>query len=87
MPEQYNAFDEAGNQIGYLRLRHNWFRVDFPTNGGETIFEARPKGDGIFEDDERDFYLQKAYDSIVSKLDQAKSDEQSWYIIDDEELL
>jgi len=84
-PEQYEAFDELGNQVGYLRLRHGWFRVDYPKHGGETIYEAHPKGDGIFEDDERDLFLQQAYNAIVSKLSRSNDKEQSWYIVNDEE--
>ena len=38
VPEQYDAFDDSGEQVGYLRLRHGRFRVDFPANGGRTIF-------------------------------------------------
>ena len=86
VPEQYEAFDESGNQVGYLRLRHNWFRVDFPKNGGETIYEATPKGDGIFEDEEREFFLQEAYNSIVNKLSRQSDEEQSWDIADNEEF-
>jgi len=55
-PEQYDAF--LGEiQVGYLRLRHGAFRVDYPECGGETIYEASPRGDGEFHDDERDYYL------------------------------
>jgi hypothetical protein len=39
-PEQYDAVDETGQQVGYLRLRHGRFRVDYPHNGGTTIYEA-----------------------------------------------
>ena len=35
-PEQYDAFFQ-GKQIGYLRLRHGEFRVDYPDCGDETI--------------------------------------------------
>lgn len=66
-PEQYDAFLE-GAQVGYLRLRHGDFRVDFPECGGETIYEASPQGDGAFEDDERDYYLKFAVDAIHKKL-------------------
>jgi hypothetical protein len=83
-PEQYEAFDEKGKQVGYLRLRHGHFRVDYPQHAGETIYEANPQGDGIFDDEERDFFLQQAYNAIVSKLSRTKDDEQSWYIVDDE---
>ena len=85
-PEQYEAFDESGNQVGYLRLRHSWFRVDYPKNGGATIYEAHSKGDGIFEDDERGFFLQEAYNSIVRKLSRVNDKDHSWYIVDDQEL-
>lgn len=62
-PEQYDAF--IGNkQVGYLRLRHGYFRVDYPNCGGETIYEASPKGDGIFEEDERERYLKEAKQAI-----------------------
>lgn len=53
-PEQYEVFDEkSGQQIGYLRLRHGYFRADVPECGGETVYEADTKGDGMFDDDER----------------------------------
>ena len=81
-PEQYEAFDESGNQVGYLRLRHGWFRVDFPQHSGETIYEARPRGDGVFYDDEKDFYVQEAYNAIVNKLARMTDKEHSWYIVE-----
>lgn len=56
-PEQYDAFDGAGKMVGYFRLRHGHFRVDYPDCGGETVYEAEPKGDGIFEADEREGFL------------------------------
>lgn len=66
-PEQYDAF--LGNrQVGYLRLRHGHFRVDYPDCGGETIFEAEPVGDGIFDDEEREGYLHKAIDAICVRV-------------------
>lgn len=66
-PEQYDAFLD-GKQVGYLRLRHGYFRVDYPDCGGETIYEAEPKGDGFFENDERDFYLNEAKKAIFNKI-------------------
>ena len=87
VPKQYDAFDESGEQVGYLRLRHSRFRVDFPGIGGQTIFEASPQGDGIFDDDERDFYLQRACDAIASKLSPEQDAETSWFIVDHEDLL
>jgi hypothetical protein len=59
-PEQYDVFDDLGQQVAYFRLRHGGFRVDVPDCGGETIYTANPKGDGIFEDDERVHYLTEA---------------------------
>lgn len=66
-PEQYNAYVD-GEQVGYLRLRHGYFRVDVPDCGGETIYEAEPQGDGVFEPDERDGYLAAAKSAILAWL-------------------
>lgn len=65
-PEQYDAFNGKGEMVGYLRLRHGYFRVDFPNCGGETIYDAHTKGDGLFEDDEREEHLKKACEAIRS---------------------
>ena len=46
--------------VGYLRLRHGHFRAEAPDCGGETVYETWPKGDGIFEDDERLQHLMTA---------------------------
>jgi hypothetical protein len=67
-PEQYDAFDEDGRLVGYLRLRHGRFRVTFPDSRGEIIFSADPVGDGIFRDEERDGYLVQAVRAIRTKL-------------------
>lgn len=66
-PEQYEVFKE-GNRVAYYRLRHGEFRVDYPECGGETIYEAEPSGDGIFDDNERLFYLSKAMRQVLLKL-------------------
>ncbi|MGN6584108.1 MAG: hypothetical protein ACTHJV_10430 [Rhizobiaceae bacterium] len=67
-PEQYDAF--AGDQpIGYLRLRHGIFTVAYPDADGELIYEASPKGDGCFEDDERAYFLTKAIQILKSRAD------------------
>lgn len=74
-PEQYDAFYK-GKQVGYLRLRHGEFRVDYPKCGEETIFYTEEmQGDGIFEDDERDEFLLRAKQAIVERL--AKAEENS----------
>lgn len=58
-PEQYDVYLD-GAKIGYLRLRGGYFRADYLHSGGRTLYEAFPKGDGLFESDERDFYLNEA---------------------------
>lgn len=63
-PEQYDAFHN-GQQVAYLRLRHGVFRVDMPDSGGETVYTAYPKGDGIFEPEEKEKYLNKAKKAII----------------------
>lgn len=58
-PEQYDVY--AGDQmVAYFRLRHGHFRVHCPDYGGEIVYEASPKGDGLFARDERVKYLTEA---------------------------
>lgn len=64
-PEQYNAVDKDGNCIAYLRLRHGSFTVECPDVGGKCVYCAEPHGDGIFEDSEREMYLNAAKQAIV----------------------
>jgi hypothetical protein len=59
-PEQYDVFDDLGQQVAYFRLRHGGFTVDVPDVDGEQVYHATPKGDGIFEEDERVKYLTEA---------------------------
>lgn len=66
-PEQYDAFLND-KRVGYLRLRHGHFTVSYPDVGGELLFDANPKGDGIFDEEEREFYLIMAMISILNKL-------------------
>jgi hypothetical protein len=66
-PEQYDAKID-GRQVGYLRLRYGFFRVDCPDCGGETVYEAKPIGDGSFEPNEREFYLSAAIGAIKDWL-------------------
>lgn len=63
-PEQYDVY-KGKQRIGYLRLRHGWFRADYPDCGGMTVYEAEPKGDGAFEDDERDKFLGEAVAALL----------------------
>lgn len=62
-PEQYDAFID-GDEVGYLRLRHGYFRAEYK---GQIVYEAHPAGDGLFECDERDFYLEMAKTAIRLK--------------------
>lgn len=62
-PEQYDVFEDD-KQVGYLRLRHGRFTVDVPDAGDEQIYEAFPRGDGIFDSDERNRYLEEACRAI-----------------------
>lgn len=72
-PEQYNAYI-GDKQVGYFRLRHGSFRVDYPECGGETVFySSNVKGDGVFEDDEREYFLTKG---VIAILDIIKEEEQ-----------
>lgn len=63
-PEQYDVF-KLGAKVGYLRLRHGEFRADAPVCGGETVYESNPKGDGMFDDDERIPEITKALAAIT----------------------
>jgi hypothetical protein len=65
-PEQYDAYLD-GEQVGYLRLRNGDFSVDYPDCDGEAIYEASPRGDGMFDDDEPDYYLGIAVGVILKK--------------------
>ena len=66
-PEQYDAYWND-LLVGYLRLRHGEFTVRFPDVGGEIIYDARPDGDGSFEDYERDYFLIEAEKAIIAKI-------------------
>ncbi len=65
-PEQYDVFNANGIQVGYLRLRHGYFRADCPDVGGDTVYEAHARGDGMFDDDERIPQLTAAVNSIAA---------------------
>jgi hypothetical protein len=52
-PEQYDVYDDLGQQVAYLRLRHGRFRANVPDVGGDEVYSSYPKGDGLFYDEER----------------------------------
>ena len=62
-PEQYDVFI-ANEQVAYLRLRHGYFYASVPDCGDDIVYEAYPKGDGAFHEDERDFYLRQAIAAV-----------------------
>ena len=66
-PEQYDVFKDD-KQVGYLRLRHGYFYASYPDCSNEVVYDAEPKGDGIFEDDERDGYLLNAINAIDERI-------------------
>ena len=66
-PEQYDAY-LGDRKVAYLRLRHGYFSVEFLESGGELLFEAHPEGDGMFEEEEREEYLNKAKRAIFFRL-------------------
>jgi hypothetical protein len=66
-PEQYNVL-RGDEQVGYLRLRHGEFYAACPDSGGQIVYQAEPRGDGTFEDDERDAYLAAALTAIEEWL-------------------
>jgi hypothetical protein len=52
-PEQYDVIDDINNTVvGYLRLRHGHFTAEYPDCGGELVYNAATRGDGMFDDDE-----------------------------------
>ena len=64
-PEQYNVFD-GEDYVGYMRLRHGYFYAEYL---GKTVYEANPRGDGIFDDEtERVFHLNSACEAIKTAI-------------------
>ena len=62
-PEQYDVCLGV-KQVGYLRLRHGYFRAECPDCGGKTVYESSTNGDGAFDDEERDMELGAAIEAI-----------------------
>lgn len=68
-PEQYECFDEYGNQVAYLRLRYGAFTVECPDIDGTLVYAEfnRIKGYGNFDNTaERIYQLKHAFDAIDS---------------------
>lgn len=70
-PEQYDVYDNKGNQVGYVRLRWGELRCDYPDVGGETIYQ-KEFGDnlqGSFDTaNQRDKYLTIIAGKILQKI-------------------
>lgn len=68
-PEQYEVFTTDGVttvQIGYLRLRHGYFKAVYPDHNGEVVYDANPAGEGAFaSEEEREFHLRNAVNALV----------------------
>jgi hypothetical protein len=76
-PEQYDVFDNNNTKVGYLRLRHGWFRADYPECGAETIYEAHPIGDGSFVKHERIGYLTAAVRALDARIKKGTTNDQT----------
>jgi hypothetical protein len=64
-PEQYDAMF-GDRLVGYLRLRQGEFTVACPDVDGQIVLDVRPRGDGSFDDDEREDYLRRAKAAIAN---------------------
>lgn len=70
-PEQYDVYKD-GKEVAYLRLRHGHFSASMD---GEVVYAASPKGDGIFDSEEREHYLTEAIKAvIVAKVTASEGD-------------
>lgn len=63
-PEQYDAY-LGGVKIGYLRLRHGFFTVDY-LPGEYQVFSGCPHGDGRFLENERVAWLNRACRALLA---------------------
>jgi hypothetical protein len=77
-PEQYDVFN-GDDLIGYMRLRHGYFRAEYPVDN--IVYEAYPTGDGVFEYDERHKYLNEASLAIIAKL--SIDSEDTYYTVEE----
>lgn len=68
-PEQYDVFDDAGEQVGYIRLRHGYLSVRKDGPGGDEVFGTSSfAGDGCFDrETERKFFLDIALKRLKAR--------------------
>ena len=71
-PEQYDVY-HGKQKIGYLRLRHGYFTAQYLGVWGEVVYESATKGDGFFEEDERELHLNAAKEALRAKLKASQS--------------
>lgn len=70
-PEQYDVY-KNGEAVGYLRLRHGHFRAEYNRT---IVYEADTEGDGLFEENEREFHLTMAIIAIDIAMNSEGSNE------------
>lgn len=73
-PEQYDAYIDD-ERIGYLRLRHGYFSVEYPWVGGEVVYSVNTNGDGLFDDGEREGHLAAARLALIKKHKEVTDEE------------
>jgi hypothetical protein len=73
-PEAYEAY-VGEEHVAYLRLRHGSFAVHCPDMDGDVVYLSSPRGDGIFEEDERPRELQRAVNAISRHLQKLQEEE------------
>lgn len=65
-PEQYDVYDSDEIRVAYLHLRNGYFYAQV---GGVVVYDAYPRGDGLFDDDqERFLHLNRAVEAVQSYL-------------------
>ena len=74
-PESYDVYLH-NNLVGSLRLRHGCFTAQIDGKY-EPVYYGNPKGDGIFEYDERGRYIDEAIEAIDKALNGGDIE---WYI-------
>lgn len=54
-PEQYDVYDDAGDMVAYVRLRHGQLTCECPDVGGELVcqFSIGDRWTGGFESEEQ----------------------------------
>ena len=67
-PEQYDMLDKEGSIVGYFRLRHGTYTVEYPDVCGEVLVCAYPQGDGCFDCLEREYWITLGYLKIIQTI-------------------